>query len=141
MALFLEEQIVDLGVSGPEAHLLSYVDTYGPCPIGELVRVFGYKKTTMTSMLDRLELRKLVRRAINSEDRRSFLVTATKAGGRLGEKARESVLAFDDEVLRRVSERDWSGFQVVLKMIAEVTEIDVREEKKKKRPTLAARRS
>ncbi|MDH3216083.1 MAG: MarR family transcriptional regulator [Candidatus Krumholzibacteria bacterium] len=76
------------GIGPSEAHTLSYLESYGPCPIGELVRVFGYKKPTMTSMLDRLERRGLVTRELNASDRRSFLIEITPAGVALAQTAR-----------------------------------------------------
>ena len=60
--LHLEPEFRRLGVSTVEGHLLSYLLGYGPCPITELNRVFGFKRSTATSILDRLETRGLVMR-------------------------------------------------------------------------------
>ena len=43
-----------LGVEPHEGHLLSYTTLYGPCKTSELARVFGYKPSTLTGILDRL---------------------------------------------------------------------------------------
>ena len=72
--LYLEGRMAELGVSNPEGHLLSYLASYAPCPVGDLRRVFGYKGSTLTSMLDRLERRGLITRGAHPGDRRSFLV-------------------------------------------------------------------
>ena len=114
-ALFLEGAFDDLGTSSPEAHLLAYIHFHGPCSVGLLVRVFGYKKPTMTGMLDRLEERKLIRREVNPEDRRSFLVTTTARGKRSAEEARVRVRKLDARIQARVSDRDLEGFERVLR--------------------------
>src|SRR5438093_10504699 len=54
ITLYLEPQCLALGVSPAEGHLLSYPRTYAPCPIVEIVRVFGIRPSTMTSILVRL---------------------------------------------------------------------------------------
>ncbi len=55
LSVYLESQTRDLGVSPSEGHVLTYLRRYAPAPIGELVRVFGIKQSTFTSLLDRLE--------------------------------------------------------------------------------------
>ena len=60
VSLYFEEQMVDMELSPVEGHIVSYLKSYAPCPISELVRVFGLKQSTMTSMLDRLEQRRLI---------------------------------------------------------------------------------
>jgi len=122
----MDGQLDDIGLSAPEAHVLAYTQVYGPCRIGELVRVFGFKKPTMTSMLDRLEDRGLVKRAPNPEDRRSLLVSTTARGGRRAQAARRRVESFDDAIGRQVTPADRAGFERVLEVIADVTGVDVR---------------
>src|SRR3954447_24922878 len=83
VGLYLESRCSELGVSTPEGHLLSYLASYSPCPVGEIGRVFNLKGSTLTSMLDRLEERGLVERRPNRDDRRSFLVDLAKPGERI----------------------------------------------------------
>jgi DNA-binding MarR family transcriptional regulator len=126
-AIFLAEKFDDLGVAAPEAHLLIYVHTYGPCAIGELVRVFGYKKPAMTHMLDRLERKKFVLRSVNPEDRRSFVVTTTEQGDSVAVEGRRRVEELDARIRRGVSAEDLQGFLNVVAAVASVTGIDVRK--------------
>lgn len=126
-SVYLEGRLADLGVSAPEAHLLAYVSVYGPCAVGELVRVFGAKKPTMTSTLDRLSARKLVKRELHPRDRRSFLVSVTWRGARLGSRARLRVEQLEDEIAKRVTGRDVDGFDKVMAAIGAVTGIDLRD--------------
>jgi DNA-binding MarR family transcriptional regulator len=128
MAIYLEGQLVDLGVSAPEAHIVSYVHAYGPCRVGELVRVFGYKKPTMTSMLDRLEQKDLIRRELNPNDRRSFVVNTIEKGAALAKEARNRVEKLDRRIRRRVSAEDLRGFLNVVEAVTETTGVNVRED-------------
>jgi len=127
-ALHLEDCLGDLGVSAPDAHILSFVRLYGPSSVGELVRVFGYRKPTMSSMLNRLESRGLLGRQLNPADRRSLLVELTAKGNRLADAARKTAEQFDSEVVERVSVEDLRGFQRVIEAIAKVTGVIVRQE-------------
>ena len=128
MSLYLGGEMPTDEVSPGECHILGYLAAYGPCPITELVRVFGYRKSTMSSTLDRLVERGLATRELNAEDRRSFLVDTTKTGNRVAAAARAPVERFDREILRRVSRRDLEGFERVMQTITDITEIDVRRD-------------
>ena len=55
ISMYLEANTKELGVSPLEGHILTYLRKYAPAPINELVRVFGIKQSTFTSLLDRLE--------------------------------------------------------------------------------------
>jgi DNA-binding MarR family transcriptional regulator len=81
-----------LGVTQAEAHLLARLAD-GPATVGELHREFGHKRSTLTSVLDRLEERGYVERTVNPDDRRSFVVTTTREGGRVARRVRR---AFDE---------------------------------------------
>jgi DNA-binding MarR family transcriptional regulator len=68
---------------------------------GEVAGLLKVGKTTVTGMLDRLEADQLISRAIDPNDRRSFVLEMTEAG-------RELVRQIDDlrrEPLRRALER------------------------------------
>lgn len=125
-AIYIAERVAELDISAPEAHILAYLQAYGPCPVGELVRVFGYKKPTMTGMLDRLAERGYVVRRINPDDRRSFLVGTTASGDKIANEARVPVERLDRDIAKRVTERDLAGFQRVMRAIAVITGVNVR---------------
>jgi DNA-binding MarR family transcriptional regulator len=104
-------------------------------PISEITRVFGLKKSTMTSLLDRLEERGLLARHPHPDDGRSFLVELTAEGRRLAEQVQEPVDDLERSIGERVRERDIQGFHRVLEAIHEVTGIEVRSEApKEERP-------
>jgi DNA-binding MarR family transcriptional regulator len=127
ISVYLEAHTRELGVSPVEGHFLTYLGSYSPAPIGELVRVFGIKQSTFTSLLDRLEKAGLIRREMNPGDRRSFLIHITDSGRDLAERLNRFLAAFEDEIRERVSARDLEGFRAVMAALEEVTRVRLRE--------------
>ena len=126
ITLHLEQPMAELQIRTGEGHLLTYSTRYGPSPVGELVRIFGWKRSTLSSVLDRLEDRGLLRRSANPHDRRSLLVELTAAGHTLASRVHEPVDALEDLIRQRVSEGDLAGFRNVMGAIDAVTDVDVR---------------
>jgi len=127
ISVYLETHTRELGVSPIEGHFLSYLRSYSPAPIGELVRVFGIKQSTFTSMLDRLEKAGLIRREMNPGDRRSFLIHITDAGRELAERLNRSLETLEDEIRTHLSPQDMEGFRAVMAAVEEVTRVRLRE--------------
>jgi DNA-binding MarR family transcriptional regulator len=126
IAIFLEPGGERMGLSTSEAHLVTYLRSCGPCPIGELHRVFGYRRSTLTSICDRLEERWILTRRLDPEDRRSFLVDLTAEGRRLAERIRQDVEELEQAIRRHVGRGDVEGFTKVMAAIETVTEVRVR---------------
>jgi DNA-binding MarR family transcriptional regulator len=127
LSVYLEAPANQPGMSPSEGHILTYLRSYAPAAVGELVRVFGIKQSTFTSMLDRLEQAGLIRREMNPGDRRSFLIQITDTGRERAEKATETLQALEAEIRARVSERDVEGFHAVMRAIEEVTKVTLRQ--------------
>lgn len=127
ISVYLELSGGDPALRPGDGHLLTYLRSYAPASIGELVRVFGIKQSTFTSMLDRLEQAGFIRREMNPGDRRSFLIHITDAGREVAEQATRVLEAFESEVRGRVGERDVEGFHAVMRAIEEVTRVQLRE--------------
>ena len=127
ISVYLETHTRELGVSPQEGHLLTYLRSYAPTPIGELVRVFGIKQSTFTSMLDRLEEAGLVRREINREDRRSFLVHISEEGIALAERLNRLLEALEADIRARVSSGNVKGFHAVMGAVDDITRVRLRE--------------
>ena len=127
ISVYLEGLDRESALSSREAHILTYLRSYAPAPIGELVRVFGIKQSTFTSMLDRLEKAGLIRREVNPDDRRSFLIHITGAGVERAERSNRNLEAFEDALRRRVSARDIAGFHAVMAAVEEITRVTLRE--------------
>ena len=131
IVLLFEHHAANHDLLPQEGHLLTYLRVYAPSPVGDLVRIFGVKGSTMTSTLDRLERLGLTERNINPEDRRSFVVTLTAKGRALADEVQQFVEETERNINKRVSKRDIEGFDAVMKAIAEVTGVTVRPERNK----------
>ena len=125
--LRMEQMISEDHFSLDEAHVLSYVARYGPCPVGEVCRVIGQKPTTLSSMLQRLERHEFLTRTLNSEDKRSLLLTITPTGSQAAERLGRHCDLLEEEILSGISEEDFKAFQKILGQIDKVTNIQVRE--------------
>lgn len=108
---------------------MSFLLSYSPCVLSELNRVFGLKPSTLTSLLDRLENRKLISRRINPTDRRSWIIEIRAEGERVARRLRSMVDRFEDSVIEGVSPAEMEGFIRVMDSIARVTAVEVRKKK------------
>jgi DNA-binding MarR family transcriptional regulator len=115
--LFLQEatasqyvgQIVDLqltrvGIPGFLLAILTHVRNQSPVSPTEISRVSGAPMTTLRDNIQRLVDRKLVRRAPNPVDGRSYLVKLTPRGGAVtqaaGDALHEAYLALESHLPR-----------------------------------------
>jgi DNA-binding MarR family transcriptional regulator len=115
----LESALAPVGVDQAEAHVLSaLVD--GPMSIGALVETVGVKRSTMTNILDRLERRGLVRREVNPNDRRSFVVRPTRGGARAAKKVAAAFAAVDARLARATTVEERQAFDAVLARLREI---------------------
>jgi DNA-binding MarR family transcriptional regulator len=127
ITMYLEDQTRELGVSPLEGHVLTYLRKYAPAPVGELVRVFGVKQSTFTSLLDRLERDGLVRREPNPADRRSFLIHITERGGELTSRLNRLLERLENDIRARLRRTEAKGFHAVMAAVEDVTRVQVRE--------------
>jgi DNA-binding MarR family transcriptional regulator len=127
ITMYLEAHTRKLGVSPLEGHVLTYLRKYAPAPVGELVRVFGVKQSTFTSLLDRLERAGLVRRELNPDDRRSLLVHITEPGRELTARLNRMLEKLEDDIRTRLRRPEVHGFHAVMAAVDDVTQVRVRE--------------
>ena len=127
ITMYLEDQTRELGVSPLEGHVLTYLRKYAPAPVGELVRVFGVKQSTFTSLLHRLERDGLVRREPNPADRRSFLIHITERGRELTARLNRLLEKLEDDIRARLRRTEAKGFHAVMAAVEDVTRVQVRE--------------
>lgn len=120
----LLDRAADLGITQAEAHVLSHLDEHGASTIAEIHETFGHKRSTLTSVLDRLEASQLITREVRAEDRRSFVVTLTRPGRSLAAKAASHLEGMEAEVRKRFTRADLDAFDRVVRA---VTELAVRE--------------
>ena len=63
-----------------DLHVISYAEHHPDHTIGQMREVLQVPQSTLTSMIDRLEGRGLVRRAIHPRDKRSYRLELTAEG-------------------------------------------------------------
>jgi DNA-binding MarR family transcriptional regulator len=82
IGVYVKRSAGELGITQAEAHthVLAELHRHGPTQIATPHREFGHKRSTLTSILDRLERLKLIRREVNPDDRRSFVIHLTASG-------------------------------------------------------------
>jgi DNA-binding MarR family transcriptional regulator len=125
VSVHLERRIESLRVSPQEGHLLSYLRSYAPCPIADVVSVFGLRGSTATAVLDRMEERGFATRRPNPDDRRSFLLDLTPEGKRIAEEVQQHVDKLEAAIARRVTAEEEEGFRAVMKAIEAATKVNL----------------
>lgn len=107
-------QMSELGVTQPEAHILDHLVCSGDSTVGQLHGAFAHRRSTLTSVLDRLAEKKLIAREASEEDRRTFVIRLTPAGKTLAMRLQQPLRDLEARVLKLVSARDVMGFAKVL---------------------------
>ncbi|WP_432942544.1 MarR family winged helix-turn-helix transcriptional regulator [Kribbella sp. CA-253562] len=75
-----------LGLTPQQAHLLCVL-LAGPFGMTELSRIMSIERSSLTSMVDRLERRELVQRQPDPADRRACRIALTTSGTKLADEA------------------------------------------------------
>lgn len=122
IGLYLEAAEPPLDVSQGEAHLLAYLLEVGDTSLGALHAAFAHKRSTLTSYVDRLEAKRLVRRELRPEDRRSFQVSLTAGGRALATRVHRRLEALEAAALEQLSTRDVEALTKGLQALAEAGE-------------------
>ena len=65
------------GLTGPQLIVISEIGQYGTMTIGELARRVSLSQATVTTILDRLELKELAERTRDRQDKRRVYVSIT----------------------------------------------------------------
>jgi DNA-binding MarR family transcriptional regulator len=113
IGLYLDRLNED-GLSQGEAHILAMLATEAPATVGELHRGLAHKRSTLTSILDRLVERGLVTRTVGASDRRTLVVTPTVRGRSVARRVLKHLERLEDAVGRHVTAADVAAFLKVL---------------------------
>ncbi len=103
-----------------EAHIMAHLSASGPATVGELHAVLAHQRSTLTSILDRLDRRGLITREVGPHDRRTFVVDTTPRGKKVAAQVLRHLKALEEAVTRRVTEKDLQGFLRVVAAVADV---------------------
>jgi len=102
------------GLTQGEAHILALLAHRSPAKVADLHRGLAHKRSTLTSILDRLASRRLITRAVGKTDRRTFLVTLTAKGRKLARRISRHLSDLERSVIARVTAADIKGFNNVV---------------------------
>lgn len=113
IGLYLDD-LKQPGLTQGEAHILAHLAHSGPANVSHLHRGLAHKRSTLTSILDRLARRGLITRVVGKTDRRTFVVRPTAKGRKLAQRVRQHLSALERAVARRVRPGDIKGFNKVV---------------------------
>jgi DNA-binding MarR family transcriptional regulator len=122
-------QSTRLGLSQGEAHVLAHLAAEGEATVAALHAAFAHRRSTLTSILDRLVAAGLVRRDVHADDRRSFLIRLTPRGRTLARKVHQALARLEEQVAKRVGAADVAGFSAVVEALQAAAQAAARERK------------
>src|SRR2546423_11690232 len=102
IGLYLSERRAE-ELSQGEAHILALLAYSSPANVADLHRGLAHKRSTLTSILDRLANRNLITRKVEAADRRTFVVALTKKGQKLAQRVSRHLSDLERAVGRRVT--------------------------------------
>jgi DNA-binding MarR family transcriptional regulator len=101
IALFLDRERA-FRVTQAEAHVLAHLVSAGDSSVSDLWRAFGHKRSTLTSILDRLAARGLIAREVGTDDRRTVIVSLTRTGATLATRVESRLAELEAQLLRQL---------------------------------------
>jgi DNA-binding MarR family transcriptional regulator len=116
--LYLGKLPGESNVSQAEAHILAHLNENDSCSLGDLHEAFMHKRSTLTSIVDRLEKRSLVTRTPDPTDRRSARVALTSKGRKLAAEVHAYLLGLEQRVIAEIGAEELACFHKVLRLVA-----------------------
>ena len=114
----IQAQTGELGLTPGQPKVLEYLLEHDGSQARDICRGFAIDKSTMASLLPRMEKAGLVRREASETDRRASLVWLTDKGREQALIAKQIILATDAELTAGVSADDLAACERVLAAIA-----------------------
>jgi DNA-binding MarR family transcriptional regulator len=124
-SLHIDGLLADLSVTAQEGQLLAFVSARNGVTVTAICRLLGVPKSTVTSLLKRLETAGLTRRGSNPDDARSWLVFATSNGRSIGGAARERVLDLERRIQAHLAAADLDALARIVYAVTTETGIDL----------------
>jgi DNA-binding MarR family transcriptional regulator len=106
-----------LGITQGEGHILSHLAASGDSSIAELHRALAHRRSTLTSILDRLADRQLITRESDLKDRRSFIVRLSKRGKAVAARVHRELARIEESALKGVTGRQYQSVVKVLQTL------------------------
>jgi len=119
VALWLERAFPNPRLTQAEAHVLAHLADHASSSINDLHHRFGHKRSTLTSVLDRLESRGWIRRMAHPTSRRLIQVDLTEAGRPIAEEVSAAVRSLEERLLACVGQQGAATFLQVIHVLEE----------------------
>ena len=116
IGLYLDD-LGEPGLTQGEAHILASLAHSAPATVADLHRGLAHKRSTLTSILDRLVDRGLITRQVGKADRRTFVIMPTAKGQKLAQRVSRHLSKLEQTVVRRVQAADIKGFNKVVEAL------------------------
>ena len=113
VGLFLD-QAIEPRVTQGEAHILAHLAEHGASSVSQLHRALAHKRSTLTSILDRLTASELVVREVSAEDRRSFIIALTPEGKRMATRVLKGLQRVESAALAGLDPKQIAMLQALL---------------------------
>jgi DNA-binding MarR family transcriptional regulator len=111
-----------LGITQGEGHILSQLAASGDSTIAELHRALAHRRSTLTSILDRLAEQRLITRESDPKDRRSFIVRLTKKGKSVAARVHRGLVNIEESTLSRVTNQQLQSAVKILQTLESAAE-------------------
>ncbi len=111
-------QTTQLGLTPGQPKVLEYLLEHDGACARAICQEFAIDKSTMASILPRMEKAGLLRREASETDRRTSLIWLTEKGRRLALVTKQVILSTDAYLTRGVSPQDLAACERVLALIS-----------------------
>ena len=106
-----------LGITQGEGHILSHLAVSGEAAIAELHRALAHRRSTLTSILDRLADRQFIARESDPNDRRSFIVRLSKKGKIVAGEVHRKLAHIEESALKGIGAQQYQSAVKVLQAL------------------------
>lgn len=113
-----EENISPLDISIPEYRMMTYLQENGPTPMARLAQSIDVSQGWITSMVDRLENKHMVRRTRSEEDRRIIKIEVLEPGLDTIQKVKDLHLHFVRRTFGKFSSDEQAQFGLLLNKLS-----------------------
>jgi MarR family transcriptional regulator, organic hydroperoxide resistance regulator len=113
----LQGELRPLGLTPGEVNALAQMGPTRPVSVAELQSATGQRPSTLTGVIDRLEGRGLLARAVNARDRRSFVLELTPAGQEAAARVQAAFAALEQRALEQAGPAAVAGCRQVLEAL------------------------
>ena len=106
-----------LGITQGEGHILSHLAASGDATTAELHRALAHRRSTLTSILDRLAERQFIKRESDPRDRRSFIIRLSKKGKAIAAQVHRELTRIEESALKGMTGLQFQSIVEVLQTL------------------------